>query len=167
MQKLVEKWKANTQSVEVQHQKTDVDIKYSQEDKELLLKDICGRLPYGVKVLVDNKHWCDFDGHTPSKITFDNSYRLLFLGVELGYVKPYLFPLSSMNEDQKKELQKLRWNFDGDDISNSESYYSEHADYVTHLECYSLIDWLNKNHFDYRGLIDKGLALDATNENIY
>ena len=55
----------------------------TQEDKELLLKDLCARLPYGVKVLVDNKHWCDFDGHTPSKITFDNSYRLILLGTEL------------------------------------------------------------------------------------
>ena len=125
------------------------------QDKELLLKDICARLPYGVKVLVDNKHWCDFDGHTPSKITFDNSYRLVFLGTELGYVKPYLFPLSSMTEEQKNEYHNTcnvalnRW--------GEEVYYDSDES----------IDWLNAHHFDYRGLIEKSLALDATDKNIY
>lgn len=123
-----------------------------KQDKELLLKDLCGRLPYGVKVLVDNKHWCDFDGHTPIKITFDNSYRLLFLGVALGYVKPYLFPLSSMTEEQKKEFE-----------TTLKYLPAEEINFWT-LNTY---DWCNKNHFDYRGLIPKGLAIDATGLNIY
>ena len=119
------------------------------QDKELLLKDLCARLPYGVKVLVDNKHWCDFNGRTPSEITFDNSYRLLYVGTDLGYVKPYLFPLSSMTEEQKSQYSFfLTRIIDGYDSS-------------------LLIDWLNKNHFDYRGLIPKGLAIDATGLNIY
>lgn len=125
------------------------------QDKELLLKDLCARLPYGVKVLVDNKHWCDFDGCTPSKITFDNSYRLLFLGTKLGYVKPYLFPISSMTDEQKDEYHNTcnvglsRW---GD-----ESYYATDES----------IDWLNAHHYDYRRLIEKGLAIDATDKNVY
>ena len=114
-----------------------------------LIKDLCSRLPYGVKVLVDNKHWIDFDGRTPSKLTFDNSYRLLYVGTDLGYVKPYLFPLSSMTEEQK----------------------SQYSFFLTRIiDAYDsslLIDWLNKNHFDYRGLIPKGLAIDATGLNIY
>ena len=61
--------------------------------------------------------------------------------------KPYLFPLSSMTEEQKK-----KW------------FYTLSSDYnIT----YDTVDWLNKNHFDYRGLIDKSLALDATGLNIY
>lgn len=121
----------------------------TQEDKELLLRDLCARLPYGVKVRVDSKHWCDFNSRIPSKITFDNSYRLLFLGTKLGYVKPYLFPLSSMTEEQEKECQQIK-----------HSYYYDDDSFV-------LFDWYNKNHFDYRGLIEKGLAIDATNKNIY
>ena len=115
------------------------------QDKELLLKDICSRLPYGVKVLVDNKHWRDFDGHTPSKITFDNSYRLVFLGTEIGYVKPYLFPHSSMTEEERIA------------IGNEFAYGQPHK----------AMDLLHKRHIDYRGLIERGLAIDATGLNIY
>ena len=64
-------------------------------------------------------------------------------------IKPYLFPMSSMTEEQKSQ-----YNF-----------------YLTRIvfayDASLLIDWLNKNHFDYRGLIRKGLALDATNLNVY
>lgn len=122
------------------------------QDKELLLKDLCARLPYGVKVLVDNKHWCDFDGKTPSEITFDNSYRLLFLGTKLGYVKPYLFPFSSMGPEHYVELVDL-----GDETSN-DCFVSFN---------FNQLDWLNAHHYDYRRLIEKGLALDATELNIY
>ena len=70
---------------------------------------------------------------------------------EIETVKPYLFPLSSMTEEQKKEYNYIteRWMYDSSySISDS-------------------IDWLNKNHFDYRGLIEKGLAIDADGLNIY
>lgn len=132
---------------------TQEDKRYFQDklcnerDKELLLKDLLARLPYGVKVLVDNKTWCDFDGRTPSEITFDNSYRLLFLGTKLGYVKPYLFPMSSMTDEQKIRSIAIQ--------DMGPSYY--------HL----LIDRYNEWHLDYRGLIEKDLAIDATNKNIY
>lgn len=133
----------------------------TQENKELLLKDLCARLPYGVKVLVDNKHWCDFDGRTPSKITFDNSYRLLFLGTELGYVKPYLFPLSSMTEEQYKEI----WDCMATD--NKETLERANSGQKCANPYSNVADYYNAHHFDYRGLIPKGLALDATNLNIY
>lgn len=126
----------------------------TQEDRNLLLIDLCARIPYGVKVLVDNTVWCDFDGRTPSKITYDNSYRLLFLGVKLGYVKPYLLPLSSMNEEQQKEYNTF--SLGPDWVSNP--YYN--------VPAFEVLDWLNAHHFDYRGLINKGLAIDATNLNI-
>lgn len=129
----------------------------TQEDKEILLKDICARLPYEVKVSVDNKHWCDFHKDIPVKLTLDNTYRIL-LGVSLGYVKPYLFPLSSMTEKQKYEYDELIH------LNNIKAIEGV----ITSTDCSAAeIDWLNKNHFDYRGLIPLGLALDATGLNIY
>ena len=142
----------------------------TKEDKELLLKDLCARLPYGVKVLVDNKHWIDFDGRTPSKLTFDNSYRLLYVGTDLGYVKPYLFPLSSMTEEQKKEfLSVAGYEVREEDCGrHTETYYYDMVGHENNFYPNSdAIDWCIKNNFDYRGLIPKGLAIDATGLNIY
>ena len=132
------------------------------QDKELLLKDLCARLPYGVKVLVDNKHWCDFDGRTPSKITFDNSYRLLFLGTELGYVKPYLFPLSSMTEEQKQEYTYIVNYISPDDTDNWKEGEFIYVEQLTQL-----MHFYHINHLDYMGLIPMGLAIDATGQNVY
>ena len=137
----------------------------TQEDKELLLKDICARLPYEIKVSVDNKHWCDFHKDIPVKLTLENTYRIL-LGVSLGYVKPYLFPLSSMTEEQKLEIKSL---CDGTEIFDDGGWMS----YISILGSFNfeinlaVVDWYNKNHFDYRGLIPMGLANDATGLNIY
>ena len=135
----------------------------TQEDKELLLKDLCSRLPYGVKVLVDNKHWIDFDGRTPSKLTFDNSYRLLYVGTKLGYVKPYLFPLSSMSEEQQEEYEEalVYHDYIPGGWTIAKSFDNEY------IIPYWFVDFCNKNHLDYRGLIEKGLAIDATGLNIY
>ena len=127
-----------------------------EEEKNLLLKDLCSRLPYGVRY----RHF-----------TWNDEYGEIYIAARIysintdGYVKnchddetvyidnvrPYLFPLSSMTEEQKKEYQYIteRWMYDPVySISDS-------------------IDWLNKHHFDYRGLIEKGLAIDATGLNIY
>lgn len=132
----------------------------TQEDKEILLKDICARLPYEVKVSVDNKHWCDFHKDIPVKLTLDNTYRIL-LGVSLGYVKPYLFPLSSMTEEQKKELDDM-FNQEDDICEKIKTDNFEFSFYNK-----SIFDFLNKYHLDYRGLIPMGLANDATGLNIY
>ena len=121
----------------------------TQEDKELLLKDLCARLPYGVKVSIDDTQWCDFCKDIPYKITLENSYRILS-GVRLGFVKPYLFPLSSMNEEQIKEFNSI--------TQKCSTYIGKSI---------SLTDFCNKHHIDWRGFIEKGLALDATGKNIY
>lgn len=122
----------------------------TQENRELLLKDLCTRLSYGVKVTFFNE---DLTYHSEPKtltgIECINNLNYSNLEDEDGnttiieFVKPYLFPLSSMTEEQKTELTCI---IDSD---------------------YAQIDWYNKNHFDYRGLIDKGLAIDATGLNIY
>ena len=130
----------------------------TQEDKELLLKDISARLPYGVKAYV--KNWSNFKTYEDVyvvKSTFPSLNEVHVqsetgsLDVIIGYYdyefKPYLFPLSSMTEEQKMDLTKF--------VANG--IYNENIVY----------DWYNKNHFDYRGLIEKGLALDATGLNIY
>ena len=118
----------------------------TQENKELLLKDLCARLPYDVKVLYNNKIYSiDYISGTYEEIKLDDSSTNYTLNI--SSVKPYLFPLSSMTEEQKKE-----W------------FYTLSSDY--HIT-YDTVDWCNKNHFDYRGLIEKSLALDATGLNIY
>ena len=146
-----------------------------QEDKELLLKDLCARLPYGVKgkCEIDASYDTSFDTklqtHTFNAIVYgikedsllvtpliENQDELEFAneevadGVDILDFKPYLFPMSSMTEEQKKEYNLLRNMVDKELYDNWES-----------------IDYLNVHHFDFRGLIEKGLAIDATGLNIY
>ena len=117
--------------------------------KELLIKDLSSRLPYGVKV---NGVFLIYD-KDKDKILYKECVK------ELNYehlnrywtLKPYLFPLSSMTEEQKQEYQYIteRWMYDSSySIGDS-------------------IDWLNAHHFDYRNLINKNIAIDCTNLNIY
>jgi hypothetical protein len=142
-----------------------------QKDKDLILKDICARLPYDVKckiletneikILSSVRHdWENtlFDfWEDERKIQYD--YQLY-----LSEFKPYLFPLSSITEEQKKE-------FPGEvSILNSfidGSIYLFEDEELTPEDIIELFDFLNKNHFDYRGLIENGLAIDATGKNIY
>jgi hypothetical protein len=103
-----------------------------QEDKQLLLKDLCSRLPYEVILLSSNrKVTYQTDGNTAAELL-----------VEEGW-KPYLRPMSSMTEEERKEY----W-----DITS----VSNHC---------AAIDWLNAHHFDYRGLIPKGLAIEVNESN--
>ena len=131
----------------------------TQEDKELLLKDLCSRLPYGVKVKVVNDDillYNNEEGFIVGKESINDDCFVIQCNNDsyvLSYAdfKPYLLPLSSMTAEQKKEYQ----------------YITERWMYDTSYSISDSIDWLNKNHFDYRGLIEKGLAIDATELNIY
>ena len=77
----------------------------TQEEKDLLLKDLCARLPYGVKVLFENKVFSiDYISGIYEEIKLDNSDRYT-LGI--SEVKPYLFPLSNMTEEQYNELMDI------------------------------------------------------------
>ena len=120
------------------------------EDKELVFKDICARLPYGVKVESVFLN-TDTKKRKSCGIEVFDATCILMIRDGFGEFKPYLFPLSSMTEKQKKEYQYIteRW-------MNDPSYSISDS-----------IDWLNENHFDYRGLIEKGLAIDATGTDIY
>lgn len=125
----------------------------TQKDKELLLKDLCARLPHGVKV------------HTePYGVVTLEPYHLdQFEGL---HPIPYLRTMSSMTDEEKRELAEeqkkdeelflyiIHKSQEGDDslLGTAIPHYAE--------------DWANKNHFDYRGLIPMGLALEAP-EDMY
>ena len=138
-------------------------------DKELLIKDLSSRLPYGVKV---NGVFLAYD-KDKDKILYKECVKKLDYDHLNRYetLKPYLFPLSSMTEEQKKEILK-RYNLHTyyglciEITNHSEGYWDN--DSSCNLQDYLwLVDWFNKNHFDYRGLIEKSLALDATNLGIH
>ena len=123
-------------------------------DKELLLKDLCARLPYNVICQVEFKENGKYNSKVMllSGIFTDEAYFTTKGGsIYSNEYKPYLFPLSSMTEEQKQDYQHIteRWMYDSSySISDS-------------------IDWLNAHHFDYRNLIQMNLAIDATGLNIY
>lgn len=143
----------------------EVVIVMKQGDKDLLLRDLCTRLPYGVKGNYQNS-----DDELLRKVTIMYRYLEPNGMVMTGDIRPYLFPLSSMTEEQYNSLHELGIL---DNCSHSYEYVNPHIYGVSFIfkqfKTYSLelIEWLNKNHFDYRGLIEKGLAIDATGLNIY
>lgn len=121
----------------------------TQENRELLIKDLCARMPYGVK--------CSHKNEGIFSLTcIDLEYNYIYVkhgGFKIGepeinhkHIKPYLFPMSSMTMDQAQQWHK---------------YANDRGGLAAST------DWLNAHHFDYRGLIEKGLAIDATNLNIY
>ena len=119
----------------------------TQEQKDLLLKDLCARLPYGVK---GKKYTIRIDEEFVPLIDVEIiiAEDIITLNGCPGYmIKPYLFPLSSMTAEQKTSHNFLK-----------------HSAYANPVK---LIDWYIKNHFDYRGLIERGLAIDATGKGIY
>ena len=128
----------------------------TQEEKDLLLKDLCSRLPYGVKCIVTKSRIEEGQKGDMGKLVCIclegvNCISDIPFFSEFGNFKPYLFPFSSMTEEQKQEYQYIteRW-------MNDPSYSISDS-----------TDWLNKNHFDINGLIPMGLAIDATGLNIY
>ena len=136
-----------------------------QEDKDLLLRDLCARLPYEVKVQYeDNIFTIDYISAMYEEIKLNTSNRYT---IDVLEVKPYLFPLSSMTEEQKEEYNQSRLK----DLRMLNSVLMERISDENNFDrlvvAHNEIDWLNKNHFDYRGLIPMGLANDATGLNIY
>ena len=127
----------------------------TQEEKQLLLVDLSARLPYGVKVKITSRESKNRIVH----LTEDNICHLT--SDWWSECKPYLFPLSSMTEEQKENLDKA---IQEDAKEAIEAIRNN--DKMFHAP-WRAIDWLNKNHFDYRGLIEKGLANDSTGLNIY
>lgn len=136
----------------------------TQEERELLFKDLCGRLPYGVKCLVDytfcneTTDYEDVKSSTVDTLITINqqteSYFFEYLSewFDVDEFKPYLFPLSSMTEEQRKEMEENCLKFPQSGVL---------------MPTYKTFDFFNKHHIDFRGLIEQGLANDATGLNIY
>ena len=111
------------------------------EDKELLLKDLSARLPYKCKYRASKEitHW--------HKLTLSTGTIDKIIDDYYDEIKPYLRPMSSMTEDERKEY-------------NEYLFYGSSIGLMSNTAtAYELIDWLNKKMFDYRGLIGKGLAI--------
>jgi hypothetical protein len=151
----------------------------NDKDRKLLSIDLSGRINYDVIVC--------FNGVSNVKLESVSFYEEVGLEdgtihlYDISEIKPYLYPLSSMTEEQKKEFKEISkceykirdyGGFDSEgvyliEIGKCEYKYDIDTTVEEFYFNYEVIDWLNKNHFDYRGLISKGLAIDATNLNIY
>lgn len=120
----------------------------TQEDKQLLLKDICARLPYGVKCRLSVK---GTDVSITEKLELGGLEHFIYGTMD---VLPYLRPMSSMTEEEQRTLDSM-------------CYGVEMVSRLSGLKMFDkAFDWLNEHHFDYRGLIEKGLALVAP-EDMY
>ena len=129
-----------------------------QKEKELLLNVLKDGLPYGLQLQITDvngftfngelcvlsKNWCRLNIANPIKRA---KVKNQTIPLNCIYIKPYLRPMSSMTEEEKLMYEGLMIG------TNNVSYMLD------------VIDWLNKNHFDYRGLIPKGLAIEVTEEN--
>lgn len=142
----------------------------TRNEKELLLKDLCGRLRYGVKVKnvnEPNSIYTLLGVANDSVMVISADKHTMYLNIER--VRPYLFPLSSMTDEQRDELKKYT-------CPDGTGYFKEDClccpinhvgEQIPFTFMSKIIEWLDKNNFDYRGLIPMGSAIDATGKNIY
>lgn len=145
----------------------------TQEEKQLVLIDICARLPYGVKIelMPITKGKCT----TLTPIILRDYY----ISDDVNYL-PYLRPMSSMTEEEKKDLLETIVGNEGSkyfrvlsdgSIDNTDATVQDLNKFNMHWINFdrdtvtSYLDWLNAHHFDYRDLILKGLAIEVTEEN--
>ena len=129
----------------------------TQEEKQLLLKALCGYLPYGVKVNVEttDSNGNEIKDEGVLNSVFINEYGMVYICIdgceyELDDVKPYLRTMSSMTEEERAEYFTLKHR-DKDRVDNI----------ILISEASALMDWLHKKGFDYYGFIPLGLALPA------
>ena len=140
----------------------------TQEDKDLLFRDLCARIPYNVKCY-NSKYRLDLAEEIIC-ITVNYNHPCIQLGTylyKLEQVKPYLFPLSSMTEEQLFEVQEILGKNEIEIEDGFLNIVDSDRNTITYLEILALLEWFYKNHFDIYGLIPMGLAIDATNLNIY
>lgn len=134
----------------------------TQEEKQILLKDLCERLPYRPLVQDEDAGVCLLQTYMVNDLMFENPSLS---------IKPYLRPMSSMTDKDIDSLNEYvggeLYEFDKAEcvICNATDFHYEPI-WVDHTSFSEVIDWLNANHFDYRGLIEKGLALEAP-EDMY
>ena len=127
----------------------------TQEHKEFLLKDLCARLPYHQHVKVWFKDGTTEEGALDLEHNYGDVLRDAFYYDKIVKIKPYLFPLSSMTEEEKEEYCQLQQRI----IYNSKGVVNE--------DVTKYINYCYKKHLDINNLIPMGLAIDATKLNIY
>ena len=147
----------------------------TQEQKDLLIKDLCGRLPYGVKIVIQDTFKYSIvsqEYHVLDVSNFSDIFCFNYKKFDKRMkkamrerpndivIKPYLFPLSSMTEEQCYKLASIR-----SDFQDCWKYIK--TPIPLSICNFEQIDFFHKNHLDYRGLIPLGLAIDATGLNIY
>lgn len=124
----------------------------TNEEKDLLLKDLCARLPYGVKIRVAYPFLEEKDMHPEDLYGLELRKQVVAeTSIRIEEIKPYLRPMLSMTAEEEKEFLSLKCGLDVPDLS----------DVMNLVFNTDSIDWLNEHHFDYHGLIGKGLALEA------
>lgn len=132
----------------------------TQEQKDILLKDLCTRLPYGVKVEYENKvfdleHVCPM--YEEVKLDIYQAWTL-----SISEIKPYLFPMSSMTDEDYAIYSKI-WEDTG-----KTAYLDGCHHLISTIKAYkAATDYLLSKQYDVNGLIPMGLAIDATNKDIY
>lgn len=136
----------------------------TQEEKQLLLKDLCARLPYFIEAQVSNIIEGESKPFVVNKeLTFTDVEAFVDCDVVCD-IKPYLRPMSSMTKEELHEVQEIL----GKGVEIREDFIlsiDSSINSFTYLELQAVFDWLNAHHFDYRGLIEKGLAIAVTEEN--
>ena len=142
----------------------------TSEDKELLIKDLCARLPYNVICQVEFRENGKYNSKVMllSGIFTDEAYFTTKGGsIYSNEYKPYLFPLSSMTEEQLFEVQEI---LGKNEIKIEDDFLrivDSDRNTISYLEILALLEWFYKNHFDVNNLIYMELAINATGLNIY
>ena len=129
----------------------------TQEEKQLLLKDLCARLPYwpNIETVDDDDAYIVGLDDTESGLFYvhvledGDSYDTTMLVEDF---KPYLRSMSSMTDEERDEFRTL---------GGVMSHNVQNDTWAICAFAPEAYDWLNEHHFDYRGLIEKGLALEA------
>lgn len=139
----------------------------TQEEKDLLIKDLCARLPYHTRVKVWLKDGTTEEGALDLEHNYGDVLRDTFYYDKIVKIKPFLFPLSSMTEEQLFEVQEILGKNEIEIGDGFLSIIDSDRNTITYLEILAVLEWFYKNHFDINNLIPMELAIDATGLNIY
>lgn len=138
----------------------------TEKEKDLLLKDLCARLPYGVKIQLT--WWVMDDGmYINTTLEPDHIEQLLNDEDRNTEIQPFLFPFSSMTKEQLFEVQEILGKNKIEIEDGFLNIVDAERNTITYLEILAVLEWFYKNHFDVNNLISMGLAIDATELNIY
>lgn len=127
-----------------------------QEDRKLLLIDLYARLPYGIKFKAEDDECIREIHYIKGEDVYIREYR--YLPYWIDTIKPYLRPMSSMTEEEKRHISKMMCLRTYDDGVVHDMNYPVYTPYYVMEDCLS---YLRSIHMDYSGLIEKGLAIEA------